>query len=63
MKAEEITVLINIAFSITELILRIQESKPDLSQDQTEKLADLILNLRELENKPDSYLENWDGDR
>jgi hypothetical protein len=59
MKHEEITLLINTAFSIVELIARLQESNPNLFQNHEEKLRLLRNKLRELEDKPADYLQNY----
>lgn len=59
MKQDEVTLLINTAFSIVELIARLQQTNPDLFVGQESKLKALREGLARLDQKPDDYLQKW----
>jgi hypothetical protein len=60
MKTDEVTLLVNTAFSIVELIVRLQQENPGQFADQHEKIAELKRKLNSLADKPDDYLQQWD---
>jgi hypothetical protein len=61
MKADEMTLLINSAFSLVELIIRLQQANPNMTKDQAEKIVALRAKINELAEKPADYLQNWKG--
>lgn len=61
MNPETATLLINTTFSLVELIIKMRQENPALYADHENKIKELRLKLAELEDKPDNYLEEWDG--
>lgn len=62
MKHDDVALMVNTAFSIVELLARLQQTNPDLFAGQEGKIKALREGLAKLNDKPDDYLENWTGE-
>jgi len=62
MKSEDAALLVNSAFSLVELIIKMRQQSPEQFANQQEKVLALTEKMRELEEKPADYMQTWDGE-
>lgn len=60
MRNRDIAVLVNSAFSLVELIIRLRNERPDDFANEEERLAKLNELTKELQDKPKDYLQTWE---
>lgn len=59
----DISILVNTGLSIAEMLLRYQQTSPELFRAEEEKLGALKHKIAALEAKPIDYLQKWDGEK
>lgn len=60
MKKDEVAIIVNSAFSLLELIIRLRNQSPDDFVDQEQRLQKLAELTKEFEDKPKDYLQTWE---
>ena len=59
MSKKEISLIINSAFALLELLARLRRNNPRDFESHEEELQELGAKADELLAKPDDYLQNW----
>jgi len=59
MNNKNISLLINSAFSLIELIIKFRNENPDDFSGEEERIKELKRLTNSLESKPDDYLQTW----
>lgn len=59
MKSEDVAIMVNVAFSVVELLARLQKENPTLFMNQEVKVQELKKKVSLLEDRPEDYLQTW----